>query len=70
MEKIRNAFLNWYQNPFDLEEVHGDLVNIVTVHIATKEEESLSAQHETGMKKMSDFAQKRLTETSLSVSFS
>lgn len=52
VEKIRNALLDQYQNPFDLVEVPGDLVNIVTGHIAfPKVEESLSAIHKRHEKK-------------------
>ena len=53
VDKISDALISQFQNPFDLETVPSALVNIVTGHIASKTaEESLTTLQETGRQKI------------------
>ena len=68
--KIKDSIITHFQNPFDLEEVPSDLINIVTGQVASTEvQESLRHLEETGVTKMKSFIQTRLVEGTKTKSF-
>ena len=70
MKTIEDAIVNQYQNPFDLNTVPCEMINIITGQVAMKEiEKSLTSLQDTGLSKLQAFIEARLVESTKSISF-
>ena len=70
VKRIEDAIVNQYQNPFDLNTVPCEMINLITGQVATKEiEKSLTSLHDTGLSKLRAFIEARLVKSTKSMSF-